>query len=432
MAATETLTELAAWYATLRGCARGCCELPGGVPDELRLQALWQDSALRPSGLMLGDGTPVEVLEPGRWNRASGPDFRDALISIGGMVRRGDVELHVTPVDWDRHGHAGDPAYDGLILHVTWDDRPAAKTLPTGIPCLALKPFAEKNGGIDFTQISGEGNPFANRTGVPCLRRYADDAVGLVRLLSAAGAFRLHVKSRAYAEAVASGQAFQAFYEGLLAAMGYSRNTSTFRRLAREVPFARIASLSTEDRFAVLAGVCGLLSERHRILWDRWWRSGVQPPLEPYVFDLHGIRPANHPFRRLAGAVGVLSDIAGISECAPKELPDAIVKASGHLSNLLGIKGALIGRARAGALSSNLFVPYRIAVGRLSADSLATLPGEEISLPMRTVWHHLTGTLRRLPSDGLRQQGLLQIYADFCGNGAIACAVCPIADTIAR
>ena len=85
-----------------------------GCPGEARLQALWQ-SDRRPKDLALPDGTPVEVLDPGRWNHAPGPDFRDALLSFGGALRRGDVELHLRPADWDAHGHAADPAYAGVL-----------------------------------------------------------------------------------------------------------------------------------------------------------------------------------------------------------------------------------------------------------------------------------------------------------------------------
>lgn len=96
-------------------------------PDEAALQELWADSARRPKHLALPDGTPVEILDTGTWNHADGPDFRNALIAFGGVLRRGDVELHLTPHDWDLHGHAADPAYADVILHVVWEPKPQAK-----------------------------------------------------------------------------------------------------------------------------------------------------------------------------------------------------------------------------------------------------------------------------------------------------------------
>jgi outer membrane protein assembly factor BamB len=61
------------------------------------------------------------VIYPGwRWG-SWGPDFRSALLAIDGAFVRGDVEIHVQARDWDRHGHATDPAYDALVLQVVFD-----------------------------------------------------------------------------------------------------------------------------------------------------------------------------------------------------------------------------------------------------------------------------------------------------------------------
>lgn len=423
----SALERLAEPYAGLRAAPPRVCH-ERGAPDELHLQALWQSGALRPRALTLPDGTPVEVLDAGRWNRSAGPDFRDALLAMGGLLRHGDVELHVRPSDWDAHGHAGDPAYGALVLHVTWFDGPPAKTLPPGVPTLALRRFAEREGAFDFSRLDLSGAPYPEAISPrPCRLRLAKERNGVERLLAAAGHFRLLSKAKTFASALASGNAFQAFYVGLFAAMGYGRNVAPFRRLAEEVPFARIAPLPSLARFAALAGVAGLLREDCRDLWDLWWRSGLQPPLEPYVWDFRAMRPANHPFRRLAGAVGVLHDIARLLDLPLTALPEALAKASCRLIGPLGLSGAPIGRNRANAVVANLFVPYRLALGSLDPARLGDLPGEDVSMPMRDAWHRLTGSLRGLPKDGLRQQGLLQVYADFCHNPNLVCSICPLA-----
>ena len=418
-----TLVERAEPYAALLRRAHLLAEPE--APTELRLQALWQ-SPTRPKDLALLDGTPVEVLDPGHWNRTAGPDFRDALLSVGGAIRRGDVELHLRPADWDAHGHAKDPAYAGVILHVTWAPGPPAKTLPPAVPTLALAPFAEREGPIDFASLPTPRDDAADPR--PCRLRLEGEPSALDRLLVSAGAYRLLIKSRAFAEALRDGSPFQAFYEALLAAMGYRRNVAPFRRLAQEIPFARLQQLPSLRRFAILAGVSGLLKEERRDLWDLWWDSGFPPPLRPYDWDHRALRPQNHPFRRLAGAVGVLHRIDRLLDLSLGNLPEALVEASTLLCEPLALKGALIGANRAHAIVTNLFVPYRLALGSLTAASLDALPGEDVSQPMREAWHRLTGTLRDLPKGGLRQQGLLQIHADFCANPALSCQTCPLAD----
>jgi hypothetical protein len=64
------------------------------------------------------EGSALRVRSPGQWNRGAGPDFKDAVIEIGGEVQVGDVELHIYREDWVRHGHSSDPAYNNVILHV--------------------------------------------------------------------------------------------------------------------------------------------------------------------------------------------------------------------------------------------------------------------------------------------------------------------------
>ena len=48
------------------------------------------------------------------------------MLLPSGVTRTGDVEMHLRATDFVHHGHAEDPAYAQVILHVVWeDDRPA-------------------------------------------------------------------------------------------------------------------------------------------------------------------------------------------------------------------------------------------------------------------------------------------------------------------
>lgn len=406
--------------------AREASPSPGAPPDEAALQALWQSNRYRPKSLALPSGEAVEVIAPGRHTGGPGPDFQDALVSIGGLLRRGDVELHLHPADWDQHGHAGDSAYANLILHVTWFEGPAAKHLPPGVPTLALRPFMPQAAGFDFSCLPRQryAEPDGER---PCRRALADNPGAVDALLLQAGRFRLQNKARILADALRIEPPQEVLYAGLMRAMGYGRNAETFCRLAREVPLRRLQPFPALQRFAILAGHAGLLPQSNRALWDLWWQSSLQPPLKPYAWDLRAMRPQNHPFRRLAGLVGLLDALERLAELPPKALPDALCQAAALLCEPLALAQCPIGRARANAIVTNLFVPYRLALGRLSLERLPDLPGESVSMPMREAWFHLTGSLEHLPSEGLRQQALLQLYADFCNNPKVRCATCPVA-----
>lgn len=95
------------------------------------MQYIWCHRLWLQPDMVTTDGRPVQVIDPGRPNSDSGPDFFNAKVSIGGEVWVGNVEIHVRASDWYRHGHDGDPAYDNVILHVV-DVDDAAITLGGG------------------------------------------------------------------------------------------------------------------------------------------------------------------------------------------------------------------------------------------------------------------------------------------------------------
>lgn len=80
--------------------------------------ALWLTGAARRGTLRTEDGIPVHVDFAGIPSAHAGPDLTAARLTIGGEPRRGDVEIHLTPRGWRDHGHDADGAYRNVILHV--------------------------------------------------------------------------------------------------------------------------------------------------------------------------------------------------------------------------------------------------------------------------------------------------------------------------
>jgi len=101
-----------------------------GAPlAEHELTALWLLGRVPAAAL------PWPLLRAGRAGQGPGPDVREAAFLLPeGVVRSGAVEVHLRASDFVRHGHAADPAYASVVLHLVWaDDRPAAGT-PTPLP----------------------------------------------------------------------------------------------------------------------------------------------------------------------------------------------------------------------------------------------------------------------------------------------------------
>ena len=83
--------------------------------DEITIQWHWLN---RHFGKQFRDnlGRNVEIVHPGTWNRAEGPDFLNASIVIDGESIRGDIELDPEAADWERHGHADNANFNKVIL----------------------------------------------------------------------------------------------------------------------------------------------------------------------------------------------------------------------------------------------------------------------------------------------------------------------------
>ncbi|MFM7309156.1 MAG: DUF2851 family protein, partial [Flavobacteriales bacterium] len=86
------------------------------------LQWVWMNKLLGRSDIMTTCGKSVQVLNPGTWNRYSGPDFLNAHLIINDVHWHGHVEIHIHSSDWLIHGHHEDAAYHNIILHAVFRD----------------------------------------------------------------------------------------------------------------------------------------------------------------------------------------------------------------------------------------------------------------------------------------------------------------------
>ncbi len=111
---------------------------------EADLATRWSAGMWRGATLQAEGGETFRVVFEGRRGGGAGPDFRDAVLArADGTHVYGDIELHLRPAGWYAHGHASDPRYNGLALHVvlTRGSRdPAATSLASGrtVPLVVL------------------------------------------------------------------------------------------------------------------------------------------------------------------------------------------------------------------------------------------------------------------------------------------------------
>ena len=79
--------------------------------NEKLLQYLWNFKIFNNFDFKDTDGNPIEILNFGKWNTNSGPDFLMATIKTKNLILVGNIELHVKSSDWIFHQHSADPNY---------------------------------------------------------------------------------------------------------------------------------------------------------------------------------------------------------------------------------------------------------------------------------------------------------------------------------
>ncbi len=335
------------------------------------LRHIWSNLYLHRSKLRTADNRPVLVLNVGLLNLDGGPDFLNAKIKIGPVTYCGDVEIHRNAFEWLQHRHQDDPRYNKVVLHVVLEaDRmqePIVVESGRSIPLLVLEPFLSQSIRFLWQKTILDERARTSEK-IPC--HGVNDVVtaellaGWLRRLSVERLelklrrFEERIKELAHVRMIAAREPAwfyaalptqgnledipppvteptpkdlserliweQTLYEGLMEALGFSKNRDPFIRLARSVTLAAAKNLKIENDpislQALLYGAAGLLpkigslrekesKEFARLLIRRW--KELRPVFRGPVFhagdwQFFPTRPTNFPTLRLAAASALL------------------------------------------------------------------------------------------------------------------------------
>jgi hypothetical protein len=251
-------------------------------------------------------------------------------------------------------------------------------------------------------------------------------------------------------------------FQELAAALGYKQNKLPFTLITQRVSL-KLLRETTADTESILFGIAGFLRtadldlyatsarEYVRRLWDRWWphRDELQRLILPdKIWRLSSTRPLNHPQRRLAALAILARDWPRLQRASGKSSVDAardFFQTLAHpfwnfhytlTSKATSKKIALIGEARVADILANVLFPFWLAHDLDAPRSLAKNMWREYArLPAQLSNRRVeTGASRLFGGDPRRkeflktvanQQGLLQIYEDFCMRDNSDCTACP-------
>lgn len=445
-------------------------QLDSFVPkDEEWVQRLWFEGGF-PRKLRTTSGEDIEILQPGFWNHGAGPDFEHAsLRKQTGEIIAGLIEIHLTPEDWAHHSHQDNPVYNQVILHVCWTINAHGSTRDfftstdhhKEVPLVILEPQISQHipeiiDQFESTQQEREVGALIGR----CQRELDKLPEHEVEaLLTEAGWWRFRSKAKLWKSRRELKGLEEALWQGIAEGLGYHENKRPMRLLSQRVPIGHLHLMKGRaEREALLFGLAGFLPSSTlppgdkgkwpRQLWDHWWslRAEHEEEVLPRSeWTLHSLRPLNRPERRL-GALSALSapnnwkPLLSAVECGHFKTCEKILKEvthpfwNEHITVLTQIKRpgkqkrphALIGASRVQSLMYNVIWPlmwedYPNELKALLANVRST---QTNALTKRARVRLLSGRsikgLQRL----LIQEGLLQIYKDFCLTDVTQCEQC--------
>lgn len=460
------MTTRAQRYAGMRAAARvreRALFVSPRIPSELELQARWFAGDFG-RNFVSTTGNKIDIVQFGTWNREAGPDFSDAAVSInGGEPIRGSIEIDLLDRNWELHGHATNPAFEGTVLHVFVENSTREFFTRTksnrNVPQVRIDPSALPDAFSANLPLARPG-----RCQAP-LKNLPEDRVR--GILDAAAQFRLQQKAariRRKIDICQSGSDHgrdEALFQEIAAALGYKENKLPFTLLAQRLSLKFLRAHSA-DAEALLFGLAGFLqapdldvyarSTRNyvRNLWDRWWphRDEFQRLILPIkTWRLSGSRPVNHPQRRLAALAALIINWSTFAKLLHKKNQSALsdfLSALQHsfwnfhytLAAAASPKEmALIGESRVAEILANVFYPFAFSEGQDVWSEFSKLPAR---LSNRRL---ATGATRLFADDSRRmqflktvahQQGLLQIYEDFCLQDNSDCAQCPFPEQMRK
>jgi len=291
---------------------------PKIVPEEF-LQYIWENNLFFANDLKTVNGEQLEIINVGKRNTDSGPDFFNAKIKIDDTIWVGNIEIHKNASDWTKHNHQTDKAYNNVILHVVEiSDQPIMRSDKEEIPTLLFK-YPE------HLKINYQ-NLLDAKTWIACQNQFhkIDPIVlqlGFNRLMIE----RLEDKTDEILVRLQqnSNDWNATFYQMLARMFGFKVNSVPFELLAKSLPLEILAKHKSNlfQIEAMLFGNSGLLNEQllgddyyinlreeYSFLYRKYKLKGI----ESHLWKFMRLRPGNFPTVRISQFAALIHQSHGL------------------------------------------------------------------------------------------------------------------------
>ena len=399
---------------------------------EILLHYIWERYLWAGFAQQTTDGRSVEILSVGEHNRDAGPDYSHARIRIDGREWAGNVELHVTSSDWQRHRHHMDKAYDTVILHVVRTaDKPVYNSRGELIPQCELQYPSNRDYLTGLLETAQQMDSARMRIG--CAGQLLHEP-GLLTdgwrktLLRQ----RLECK-RASIERlldITKGSWEHALYISLARNFGFHTNSVPFEELAIHTPLSCLQKHrnSLFQLTAMLMGQAGLIREEEKELQKEYLflqtKFGLTP-IEASLWKHARMRPQNSPEVRIRQFAQLIYQ----SESLLNKLLDTDDLPA--LRALFALETQPLGKASIDILLINTIIPYKYAYAlhrRQSEPAAQTMTLMEHIAPEDNTIIRQWRVLGQEVKNAADTQALLHLYQNYCQHHD--CINCEVGEKI--
>ncbi|CAA6677096.1 MULTISPECIES: DUF2851 family protein [unclassified Lentimonas] len=370
------------------------------------VQKIWLRQDFATAGLLTVSGKSLVVKDPGRWNLQEGPDFKEARLLIDGVEVIGDVEVHFNVSDWHSHQHELDRNFDRVVLHLVLhperrNPNPVVTSKGHFPECLYLMPLLNRD--LESVAMDEALLELEQQDELEWVARFIERPFEQrLRILDERATGRWSQKLK-YAQQRLDAEGWEgACHSYALEVFGYARNRAPMLRLAAKYPLAEwsTVAVSTEERFAEEA---------------EYWK-------------LNGLRPANHPRRRLAQYIDMVRQQPHwpdrLAEClkafprVDESLSTAAFRKTVGLPQLRrqlseSIFSEVLADTRLNTLVVDAILPLASAAGLIDGQSywMHWSPGDSPDA-LRRFLKHADVTNRQNPQSNGWNQGALALFVE--------------------
>ena len=411
-------------------------DTPKIVTEEF-LQYIWENRLFINENLKTQNGESLEIVNVGKRNTDSGPDFFNAKIKIGDTIWVGNIEIHKNSSDWTKHNHQTDKAYNNVILHVVENsDQPIMRNNAEEIPTLLFK-YPE------HLKINYQ-NLLDAKTWIACQNQFhkIDPIIlqlGFNRLMIE----RLEDKTEEILIRLLQNNNDwnTTFYQVLARMFGFKVNAMPFEMLAKSLPLEILAKHKTSlfQLEALVFGNSGLLNDQllgddyylnlrneYSFLYKKYHLKGI----ESHLWKFMRLRPGNFPTVRISqfaaliyrshGLFSKIIEIESLNELQQLFKVKASEYWNSHYSfNKSSTRNSIkeLGESSVNMLIINVVIPFLFVYGEKqnkdylknrALEFLEILPSEENSIIEK--WEKMGVNSR----SAFESQALLQLKNKYC------------------